>query len=414
MKPGVTLYPYQEEGRDFILEHKYVLIGDEMGLGKTIQALAVMDRVDGSILVVCPAMMRATWHKEIVKFTDLVDVAVVSYEGLGKMLPIPDIQMIVFDEAHYLKNTLAKRSQAAHDFVDLHKPEYCVLLTGTPIRNCVGEFYSLLKLLTSVPGVPNGLSIKEKSQYAFNLQYSNAEFEKVFVRGGGTRSVARFSGVRNKMELKMHLKGKYIRRTANKVLSLPPMTSTFVDLSKGRNPDLLLEEAFHDWLDTGKMTKHITHMKMTSAMAKVAYTVPFVRNMVEQGEQVVVFTDHVDPAISLVQGITDKGLCSVGCITGAVDMEDRASLIELFQAGKIQVLVCTIRAAGVGITLTGARICVFNDISWVPADIDQAKKRIHRIGQDKPCMVYHVTQGSFDESIQKTVMAKAKLVKELI
>lgn len=414
MKPGVTLYPYQEEGRDFILTHRHVLIGDEMGLGKTIQALAVMERVTGSIVVVCPASMRDTWHKEIAKFTDLEGVIVVSYGGLEKMLPVPNIQMIVFDEAHYLKNVLAKRTVIAHEFVHKHGPKYCVLLTGTPIRNCVGEFYSLLKLLTTQPGVPNGLMITEKSQYAFNLQYSNAEFEKIHVRGGGTRSVANFSGIRNKMDLKMHLKGKYLRRTADKVLSLPSMTSTFMDLSKGRDPDLLLYEAFQDWLDTGKMTKHITHMKMTSAMAKVAYTVPFVRNIVEQGEQVIVFTDHIDPAIGLVRGITEKGLCSVGCITGSVSQEDRTSLIELFQAGEIQVLVCTIRTAGIGLTLTASRICVFNDISWVPADIDQAKKRIHRIGQDRPCMIYHITQGSFDESIQRTVMRKAKLVKEIL
>jgi len=413
MKPDVTLYPYQEEGRDFILKHRHVLIGDEMGLGKTIQALAVMDRVEGDIVVVCPAMLRNTWHKEIAKFTDLVGVFVVSYEGLKKLdSPSGTVKMVVFDEAHYLKNTLAKRTRLAHAFVRDHRPEYCVLLSGTPIRNGVGEFYSLLKLLSSC-GAPNGLALREKSQYAFNLEFSNAIFEKIYVRGGGTKSVARFSGVKNAPMLRNYLRGKYLRRTADKVLSLPSLTSTFVDLSKGgSNPDQELSEAFESWLDSGTMTKHVTHLKIKSAMGKVAYTVPFIRNMVEQGESVVVFTDHIDPAMSLVAGISD--FCSVGCITGSVSQEDRTSLIELFQAGQIKVLVCSIKAAGVGITLTSSRIVVFNDISWVPADIDQAKKRIHRIGQDKPCMIYHVVQGSFDESIQKTVMAKSKLVKEIL
>lgn len=414
MKDGVILYPYQEEGRDFILAHKHVIIGDEMGLGKTIQALAVMDRVKGSIVVVCPAMLRATWQSEIEKFTDLKEVAIVSYAMLGKLLPIPNIQCVIFDEAHYLKNIMAKRTQAAHDFISRHKPEYCVLLSGTPIRNAVGDFYSLLKIITTIPGVPNGLAIKEKSIYAFNMQYSNVEFEKIRVRGGAIKSVANFSGVKNKMDLKMHLRDKYLRRTADKVLSLPPMTTTFVDLSDGKDPDAGLFAAFEDWLETGKLTTHITHMKMTSAMAKAAYTVPFVRNMVDQGEQVVVFTDHVDPALTIFKGVCAGGHCTTGMITGSVNPEDRASIVQQFQAGKIDVLVCTIGSAGVGLTLTAARILVFNDISWSAADIQQVTKRIHRIGQDKPCMVYHVTQGDFDERIQKIVIDKAQLMKELL
>ena len=100
MKDGVILYPYQEEGRDFILAHKHVIIGDEMGLGKTIQALAVMETVKGSIVVVCPAFLRATWQSEIEKFTDLKEVAVVSYAKLGKMLPLPNIQCVIFDEGY--------------------------------------------------------------------------------------------------------------------------------------------------------------------------------------------------------------------------------------------------------------------------------------------------------------------------
>jgi len=413
MRDSVVLYPYQEDGRNFILTHLHVLIGDEMGLGKSVQAISVMEQVIGQVVVVCPASLRDTWRKEIDKFTTLDGVHIVSYEGLKKIPDLGPIGMVVYDEAHYLKNLQAKRTQEAHKFVRQHKPKYCVLLTGTPIRNAVGDFYSLLKLLTTVPGVPNGLAMKEKSLYTFNLEYSNVEYQKIFVRGGGTKSVASFSGIRNKMDLKMLLKHKYIRRTAAKVLSLPPMTISFVDLSNGKNPDAGLYDSFVEWLETGKLTKHITHMKMTAAMAKVAYTVPFVKNMVEQGEQVVVFTDHVDPALTLVKGLASP-TCAVGLISGSVSAVDRIGHIDDFQSGKIKVLVCTIGAAGIGITLTASRTIVFNDISWVAADIQQAQKRIHRIGQDKPCIIYHVTQGSFDEMIQKIILEKAALMKEIL
>ena len=178
MRLGVELYPYQKIGQAYIKDHKYVIIGDVMGLGKTIQAISVMEEVR-QVVVVCPAMLRNIWVSEVKKFTELSicivkgkahdysevpRILVVSYEGLKHIPKDLKPDMVVFDEAHYLKNAKAARTQTAHEFIWSLRPKYCVCLSGTPIRNNVGEFFSLLKLMSYTPAAWNGIPIAEKSR----------------------------------------------------------------------------------------------------------------------------------------------------------------------------------------------------------------------------------------------------------
>ena len=62
------LRPYQQEGVEFAMAHKRVLIADAMGLGKTLQALAALERMDAfPAVVVCPASVKSGWQNEVLK-----------------------------------------------------------------------------------------------------------------------------------------------------------------------------------------------------------------------------------------------------------------------------------------------------------------------------------------------------------
>jgi SWI/SNF-related matrix-associated actin-dependent regulator 1 of chromatin subfamily A len=433
MKEGVNLYPYQSIGVNFINSGKYVLIGDVMGLGKTIQAIAVMEHRELSV-VVCPAMLRYTWQREIKKFTGLSSaivkgakhdftkvpkVLIVSYEGL-KHIPFdlkPD--MVVFDECHYIKNPKAIRSKKCHEFIWEVRPDYCVGLSGTPIKNNIGEFYSILKMLSYCPTNSNGVPLAEKSHYAFCLKFSVPVTRTISVRKKDSESkrrmeITEFKGLRNKELLKTYLKGKYIRRTSKGVLNLPPLTGKLVNLSeKDSVTSKKLLEAWNEWLETGKMGTHIMQIKVAAAMEKTPQTSKYLINMVEQGEQVVIFSDHVAPVEAIAKTMLSSDI-TCGVITGSVSQKIRDRTIEKFQNGKLQVLCCTIKAASVGLTLTAARNLVFNDLSWVPADLEQARKRIHRIGQEHPCVVHYMSQGSLDSDIQEKIIEKSKLMREVL
>ena len=126
-----------------------------------------------------------------------------------------------------------------------------------------------------------------------------------------------------------------------------------------------------------------------------------------------VFSDHVSPVDDLVNGLLRLKINSAA-ITGLVLHSLRDTHVKDFQAVKIKVLVCSIKAASVGLTLTAARNVVFNDLSWVPADLEQARKRIHRIGQEHPCMVHYISMGDIDRGIQERIIEKSRLIKEIV
>lgn len=437
LRDNISLYPYQKIGMSFILEHRYVLIGDEMGLGKTVQAIAAMEYVE-QVLVVCPAMLRVTWEKEVKKFSHcsaqaitgafkiekIPKVLIVSYEGL-KNIPYdlrPD--MVVFDECHYLKNAKTARTKTAHGFIWEVKPKYCVGLSGTPIRNNVGEFYSILKLLSYNPVSTNGIPLAEKSQYAFSLKFSQPVTRTIMVKSrrnskstsGKPRAVevTEFKGLRNKELLKKYLQKKYIRRTCKGVLDLPEIVSKTVDLATKdsvTSKKLLVE--WERWVKEGKKGEHTTQLKVEAAMEKVPHTCKYALNMLEQGESLVIFSDHIAPIDAIHKTLSKEGV-KCGTLTGRDAQKSRATMVEDFQAGKIKVLLCSIQAASTGLTLTAARNLIFNDLSWVPGDIEQARKRIHRIGQDKTCFIHYMVMGSIDENIQEKIREKSELLREVL
>jgi len=429
---NTKLYNHQKLGKDFILKRKYVLIGDQPGLGKTLQALAALVETDKVALIVCPAFLRENWKNEVDKFTNLSsrivtskekyetvpDVLIVSYEGAKNVPREIPFGFIILDESHYIKNYQAKRTKSVVELVGASSPEYLVALSGTPILNSVIEFYTILKLLSYCPSGTNGIPIAERSQYAFSAKFSNKQTREINVpsrRGSSTVKLTEYRGVRNVDTLKSYLRGKYLRRLASKVLDLPRVTDIPLKVTgNNKTLDAKLMAEFQDWLDSGggKLTEHITHLKIASAMNKVPSTAKLVIDLVEQGEQVVVFSDHRDPVQtilnSLPQNVTHDKL------VGGMSSQSRQEIVQRFQAKKLQVVVCTIGAASTGITLTSACKMVFNDLPWRPADLEQARRRIDRISQKRPVTIYNMIGGDFDSKLQDKLQEKMKNIGSII
>ncbi len=213
-----NLRAYQEFGTRYILTMKRVLLGDEMGLGKTIQAIAAMTHLYGEnrqsrFLVVCPASVMINWCREIQKFSDipvnllhgpfledallsfteLGGAAVTNYESMGKIVGTIDnhltLSMLVIDEAHYIKNPEAKRTQYIHALDD--ESERILLMTGTPLENKVGEMCELIG----------------------------------FVRPDMVENVRTYAGMRQLPAFREMLAPVYLRRQRDMVLDeLPPLT----------------------------------------------------------------------------------------------------------------------------------------------------------------------------------------------
>lgn len=175
----VSLRGYQAFGARFALAQRRVILGDEMGLGKTIQAIAALAHLKAEgrthFLVACPASVLINWTREIetrstlrayrvhgperaaalAEWTRNGDVAVTTIDALHRLEVPPEVAlgMLVVDEAHYVKNPAARRSQAVAGWCE--RTDRVLFLTGTPMENRVEEFRALVGHLRPelVPGI---------------------------------------------------------------------------------------------------------------------------------------------------------------------------------------------------------------------------------------------------------------------
>ena len=428
---NAELYEYQKRGVAFMLRRRWVLLGDEQGLGKTLQAIALIAGTRSRAIVICPAMLRQTWLNEIRKFTTLiaepysaasaarlgsgVDVLVASYALISKLSLNTEADAVVIDECQYIKDFDAKRTVRVHEYIFQTMPKYVVALSGTPIKNKMVEFYSILRLLSYCPDELNGKPIREQSSYAFGTKFSHPVDRLINIRrkngAGATIRKTEFEGYRNLETLRTYLKGKYMRRLAKDQLDLPPVTDKWVEVDVDTSPEL--EEAWNDVAGGVVATKaHVTKAKVASAAAKADSTIAYVKDLIEADEQVVVFSDHREPVRQIALGL--RRYVPVGVLRGGDAQGKRDQNIRDFQSGRIRVLCCTIGAASTGITLTAGRHMVFNDLCWVPADVDQARKRIHRIGQGRPCVIHHIVAAGIDNDITRALVRKAELLKAVL
>ncbi len=144
------------------------------------------------------------------------------------------------------------------------------------------------------------------------------------------------------------------------------------------------------------------------ALAKVEATLEAVRERLEAGEKVVVFSSYSGVIERLSAELGDQARV----ITGATPAAQRQAAADAFQEDPgVRVLLGNLVAAGVGLTLTAGTHVVFNDLDWVPANHWQAEDRIYRIGQTRPAFVtYLVAEGTLDDYVAALLEQKARLV----
>jgi SWI/SNF-related matrix-associated actin-dependent regulator 1 of chromatin subfamily A len=152
--PTQQLRTYQSEGVERLMaitaQRSSALLADEPGLGKTIQVVEYINRMGfNRILIVCPASLRLNWRSELDKWLAFTPqhIEILSYEGVvSGYTEVSHYDLIVFDEAHYLKNPSAKRTKACLAL----ESDYRLFLTGTPVVNRPMEMYPARTAAASV------------------------------------------------------------------------------------------------------------------------------------------------------------------------------------------------------------------------------------------------------------------------
>lgn len=133
-----------------------------------------------------------------------------------------------------------------------------------------------------------------------------------------------------------------------------------------------------------------------------------------EGEQVVVFSQFRSAIDLLEKRLVQKGI-PYGLLHGGISQADRNRAVQEFQAGRLRVFAGTIKAGGVGLTLTAASTVVFIDRDWSPSINSQAEDRLHRIGQkDAVEVIDLMARNSVDLGKRQQLAAKTRHLQMLL
>jgi len=434
--PTHQTFQYQEDGARWLSQRERAGLHDEMGVGKTATAWRAADMLDARRgLVICPAHLRENWIKEHAKFAHKArrlckgedhydfeawyrgrfDVLITSYEQATKWAPkIHDsgeiLDFVIFDEAHYMKNTEARRTKA------LLGPRWdgqdsaitwalrVWHLTGTPMANDPSDIYTFLRMCEAT----------NLGKYQFISRYFHAQ---------QTRYGSRHTPIRMMIpELQGLIRDNAIRRTQEEVgLQLPPihLTSSFVDGDTDEVLKLLkahpgLEDAIRIAVEQGGLSnlaaKYMATLRRLVGEAKqVPYGYMLLDELTTGGDtgKRVVYGVHRAALGNLKQFLLDRGIGAV-LVNGDTPQKERDIAVTRFQENpECRVFIGNMKAAGTGLTLTAScRIDIFES-EWSPAANVQAIKRVHRIGQKDHVHARFITlANSIDEMVNEVVARK--------
>lgn len=402
--------PYQKAGIYYASQRDNCLIADEMGLGKTIQAIGLINHSNLKVsLIICPASLKNNWKRELDKWiinrslnieiidkkTDFseVNILIISYEGVRKYkedLDAIDWELMICDESHYLKNSSSMRCKSILGYRGI-KSQHKLFLTGTPILNKPIELWPIVKAC--------GLFTNWKHYVEKYCGYKKLPWGYDFSGASNTEELGRT--LRENIMIR-RLKKDVLKELPTKVkqlIILEPNSATknlvktekdglekyIIDrreskatLNELRRGGIFDGEEYKNATATLKLTvvafNEIAKVRLQTALAKVDQATDYILSALDQIDHVVVFAHHREVIRQIEEKLIAKNI-SVGVLTGATKIETRQNIVDDFQNGLYRVFLGSIKAAGVGLTLTRASNVIFVELDWVPANVEQATDR---------------------------------------
>ena len=422
----------------------------EMGTGKTITSIAITGALFltgriHKVLVVAPLSIVGVWDEEFQKFADFdytlavlagtgskkadtlrhmqgesLQVAVVNYESawrLEKEIIAWNPDLVIADEGHKIKTHNISASKVMHKIGA--KSAYRLLLTGTVVTNKAIDVFSQYKFLN--PSVFGGSFYVWRNRYFDMVGYGNH-----------TPVLKRTM----EQELMKRLHSIAFRATKAECLDLPEMTDIirYVDLE----PAAL--RVYHDLVKdsyaelgqsevtvTNILTRLLRLSQLTGGFigddesstpqristAKQSALEDIIEDVLQEGKKLVIIARFVAEIKAICKLLNKRGI-NYSCIMGGV--KDREEQVSAFQNNSdTQVFVGQIATAGLGITLTAASTMVFFSLDYSMSNFEQAKARIHRVGQKENCTyIYLTARGTVDEKVLESLRSKADLARTLV
>ncbi len=428
-------YPFQVEGAAFTLNSgSRCLIMDEMGLGKTIQAIMVVSKLRQAdpklrYCIICKKKLKiqmlrefARWSKDefisqiIENENDFISPAagfIISYDTLWRFKDIPDFAaraklgsgILILDEVQHIKNSAAKRTNGVRALS--REMQYCIALSGTPIKNHAGEFFPILNILR-----PDRYHNASQFEALECVQYRSGYGYKI----GGLKDAKAF-----------HEKNKdfIIRRLKSDVLpDLPAISREFMFTELGDDVEKLYVEELKkfqqyylydlngstNFQKQSELLGYLNRMRSLTGRAKVDivadYLLDFIESYEDTKEKIVVFLHHKDVASRLLKKLDELGLASQ---TVYLSAEAGSQVVDQFKDNPAyRIMLASTLAAGEGLNLQFCSFYIMMERQWNPANEEQPEGRFSRPGQtaNKIKGVYPTAVGTIDEFLAEIVEKK--------
>lgn len=431
--------------------HRSFLLADEPGLGKTAQALIAAE-VAGAfpLLVVVPNVVKTNWLREVrqwlpqrrptvvhgdgAELNAFSDVFIVNYDILDRhvgWLSKFDFRGMVVDEAHFIKNKDSQRSKhvqaVARTIRARLRHPLLVALTGTPLINQIedfrmiwqflgwiddkkplGELMSKLEATGLTPADPGffqearkavismGIVRRKKQDVAADIPARRIADIPVELDGEAGRSI---------VDAERALVGRLLERY-DRVIAARGVPVQGIDDDLSRlvcNSEV--EETTQD--DTGdNVFTLVRKIGQAKAVMAADYTAQLARNV----GKVVFFAKHIDVLDQAQAHFASVGIKTTS-IRGDQSTTARQAAIDAFTNDEdVQVIVCSLLAAGVGVNLQAASNVVLAELSWTSAEQTQAIDRVHRIGQELPVTAWRILAAqTIDTRIAELIDQKSGL-----
>jgi len=442
-----VLRPYQRQGvawLQFLRENKFGgILADEMGLGKTLQTLAFIHsyhanrKLSGPVLIVCPTSLVFNWLAEAKKFTP--GLKVVALHGTGRHEHFEDIagsdlvitsyalirrdadryrelefDTLVLDEAQHIKNRQTQNAQAVKAIRTSHR----LVLTGTPMENSVLDLWSIFDFL-----MPGYLGSATDFRERYEQPITRDKDQAVQARLG--RRLRPFILRRLKTEVAKDLPAK-IQQVSfceltddqaeiyKQVLAVSRKEVMDAVGAQGVAKSKMI--VLNALLRLRQICCDLRLLKLDNAefndesSGKLAMFGELLEEAMDGGHRVLVFSQFTTMLSLLKDKLTAENI-EFCYLDGATT--NRGAVVEKFQGNaKIPVFLISLKAGGVGLTLTGADTVVHFDPWWNPAVEDQATDRAHRIGQTRVVTSYKlITRGTVEEKILALQQKKRAIIK---
>lgn len=445
-------YPYQKQGIAYALNQRKCIMGDKPGLGKTGQAIAAIVGAQAyPCLIICPSSLKINWQREVDIWTGgkrravilsddnrktwhtfhscgaidvfgqntKVDFFIVNYESLSKyfvsnikkrigkdgkdaplrvtdieFLPYKDIfASVVIDESHKCKNGATKQSKFCMGICK--GKEYVYLLTGTPVVNKPKDLVAQLHIMDMLPSFGGYKYFMERycagTKEASNLSELNYRLRTMCFYQREKKDVLKDlpSKIRQTVICEINTRREYLAAEDNLIDYL----RKYRDASDEKIARAL----------KGQAMVLIGILRQISAKGKIDAVKEFTDNLIQSGEKVILFVS-LHEIVDALKHIYPKAVT----VTGRDDMASRQRAVDAFQRDpKCNIIICSIKAAGTGLTLTASSNVGFVEFPWTYADCEQCEDRAHRIGQlSSVTASYFLGRNTIDEKVYQIIQTK--------